>query len=205
MARGDPLGKPAPDPRDTNRAALDVQPRRSEPRARQGHRRSAAAGIAQQSDFGAAGGRRFKETETAAVSRYTTRAVLADEARVMRDAAAMAGDTRHGLTAAEGEAALDRHPQVTGERRDVFWELTDAKGVAVLAGEAGTGKSTTLAAVRDAYEAAGYQVIGHELDQPGGAKPKAGRLPRRDDGRRRALSPRSQFHPLGQPHSADRR
>ena len=102
----------------------------------------------------------LKETETAAVSRYTTRAVLADEARVMRDAAAMAGDTRHGLTAAEGEAALDRHPQVTGERRDAFWELTDAKGVAVLTGEAGTGKSTTLAAVRDAYEAAGYQVIG---------------------------------------------
>ena len=44
--------------------------------------------------------------------------------------------------------------------RAAFWELTDAKGVAVLAGEAGTGKSTTLAAVRDAYEVAGYRVIG---------------------------------------------
>ena len=102
----------------------------------------------------------LKETETAAVSRYTTRAVLADEARVIRDAATMAGDTRHGLTAAEGEAALERHPQVTGERRAAFWELTASKGVAVLAGEAGTGKSTTLAAVRDAFEAAGYRVIG---------------------------------------------
>ena len=102
----------------------------------------------------------LNETETAPVSRYTTRAVLADEARVMRDASALAGDTRHGLTAAQGEAALDRHPQVTGERRAAFWELTDAKGLAVLAGEAGTGKSTTLAAVRDAYEAAGYRVIG---------------------------------------------
>jgi Ti-type conjugative transfer relaxase TraA len=102
----------------------------------------------------------LREIETAPVSRYTTRAVLADEARVMRDADAMAGDTRHGLTAAQGEAALDRHPQVSGERRAAFWELTDAKGVAVLAGEAGTGKSTTLAAVRDAYETAGYRVIG---------------------------------------------
>ena len=102
----------------------------------------------------------LRETETAPVSRYTTRAVLADEARVMRDASALAGDTRHGLSAAQREAALDRHPQVTAERRAAFRELTDAKGLAVLAGEAGTGKSTTLAAVRDAYETAGYRVIG---------------------------------------------
>ena len=102
----------------------------------------------------------LRETETAPVSRYTTRAVLDDEARVMRDASALAGDTRHGLSTAQGEAALDRHPQVAAERRAAFWELTDAKGLAVLAGEAGTGKSTTLAAVRDAYETAGYRVIG---------------------------------------------
>ena len=102
----------------------------------------------------------LKETETAPVSRYTTRAVLADEARVMRAADAMAGDTRHGLTAAQTDAALDRHKQVTGERRAAFWELTQANGLAVLAGEAGTGKSTILAAVRDAYEGAGYRVIG---------------------------------------------
>ena len=102
----------------------------------------------------------LKETETAPVSRYTTRAVLAAEARVMRDAAALAGKSRHGLPGAEREAALDRHKQVTGERRAAFRELTQAKGLAVLAGEAGTGKSTTLAAVRDAYEAAGYRVIG---------------------------------------------
>ena len=102
----------------------------------------------------------LKETETAPVSRYTTRAVIAAEARVMRDASALAGESRHGLTGAEREAALDRHKQVTGERRAAFRELTQAKGFAVLAGEAGTGKSTTLAAVRDAYESAGYRVIG---------------------------------------------
>ena len=39
-------------------------------------------------------------------------------------------------------------------------KATEAGGLAVIAGEAGTGKSTTLAAVRDAYEAAGYRVIG---------------------------------------------
>jgi hypothetical protein len=65
----------------------------------------------------------LREIESAPISRYTTRTVLADEARVMRDASAMAADTRHGLTATQGEAALDRHPQVTGERRAAFWEL----------------------------------------------------------------------------------
>jgi Ti-type conjugative transfer relaxase TraA len=102
----------------------------------------------------------LKETETAPVSRYTTRGVLAAEVRVMRDAEAMAGAGRHGLAAVACQAALHRHKQVTGERRAAFWELTQARGLAVLAGEAGTGKSTTLAAVRDAYESAGYRVIG---------------------------------------------
>jgi Ti-type conjugative transfer relaxase TraA len=102
----------------------------------------------------------LRETESAPVSRYTTKTVLADEARVIGDAASMAGGTRHELTAAREEAALGRHQQVTGERRDAFRELTDAKGLAILAGESGTGKSTTLAAVRDAYETAGYRVVG---------------------------------------------
>ena len=102
----------------------------------------------------------LKESETAPVSRYTTRAVLADEARIMRDAAVLADRTRYGLTTVAGEAVLDRHQQVTGERRAAFWRAIEPGGLAVIAGESGTGKSTTLAAVRDAYEAAGYRVIG---------------------------------------------
>jgi ATP-dependent exoDNAse (exonuclease V) alpha subunit len=49
---------------------------------------------------------------------------------------------------------------VTGDRRAAFWHATEAEGLTVIAGEAGTGKSTTLAAVRDAYQDAGYRVIG---------------------------------------------
>ena len=102
----------------------------------------------------------LKETEAAPVSRYTTRAVLTAEDRVIEDAAVLAGRTRYGLTTAQGEATLDQHPHVTGERRTAFWQMIEAQGSAIIAGEAGTGKSTTLAAVRDAYEAAGYRVIG---------------------------------------------
>jgi ATP-dependent exoDNAse (exonuclease V) alpha subunit len=55
---------------------------------------------------------------------------------------------------------LRHHPQVTGDRHAAFCRAVEADGFAVIAGEAGTGKSTTLAAVRDAYETSGYRVIG---------------------------------------------
>ncbi|MGE0279034.1 MAG: MobQ family relaxase [Rhizobiaceae bacterium] len=102
----------------------------------------------------------LKETAEAPVSRYTTKGVLQDEARILRDAGVLAAHRRHGISITEGEAILRQHPQVTGDRRAAFWRSVGADGFAVIAGEAGTGKSTTLAAVRDAYEAAGYRVIG---------------------------------------------
>jgi ATP-dependent exoDNAse (exonuclease V) alpha subunit len=102
----------------------------------------------------------LKETEAAPVSRYTTRAVRTAESRVLEDAGALAGQRRYGLTSAQGDAALDRHPQLRGEQRAVFWRATEAGGLTVIAGEASTGKTATLAAIRDGYETAGYGVIG---------------------------------------------
>ena len=102
----------------------------------------------------------LRESEAAPVSRYTTDAVLAAERQVMADARTLGDLARHGLSAAQLEAALARNPQVTGEREAAFRHVTEAGGLAVIAGKSGTGKSTTLAAVRDAYERAGYRVIG---------------------------------------------
>ena len=102
----------------------------------------------------------LKENSAALVSRYTTRAVLEAEDRVLQDAAALAGQTRFGLTSAQGDTVLDQHPHLRGEQRGAFWHATQAGGIAVIAGEAGTGKTATLTAIRDGYEAAGYRVIG---------------------------------------------
>jgi AAA domain len=102
----------------------------------------------------------LKESAGAPVSRYTTCTVLKVEDQVIGDAAALAGQTRHGLTMVQGQATLDRHAQLSGEQRAAFWHATQAGGLAVIAGESGAGKSTVLAAVRDSYEAAGYRVIG---------------------------------------------
>jgi hypothetical protein len=102
----------------------------------------------------------LKEKEAAPVSRYTTRAVLEAERRVLQDAKALAGQARFGLTSAQGDTTLDHHPHLRGEQRAAFWHATQAGGIAVIAGEAGTGKTATLASIHDGYEAAGYRVIG---------------------------------------------
>jgi Ti-type conjugative transfer relaxase TraA len=94
------------------------------------------------------------------VTRYTTRDVLAAERQVIKDAASLAGDTSHGLTARQKAEAIDRHPALSHEQRAALDHATNAEGLAIVAGEAGTGKSTTLAAIRDAYEDSGKRVIG---------------------------------------------
>jgi ATP-dependent exoDNAse (exonuclease V) alpha subunit len=49
---------------------------------------------------------------------------------------------------------------ITREQATAFRHATGAEGLAIIDGQAGTGKSFTLAAVREAYEATGHRVIG---------------------------------------------
>ncbi|MBX3027872.1 AAA family ATPase [bacterium] len=102
----------------------------------------------------------LRESASDPVTRYTTRAVLAAERDVLRDAAARAKDTRHGVTDAVREHTLDRHAHLDAEQRAAFGQATDAKALAIIAGAAGTGKTATLTAIRDAYEDTGCRVIG---------------------------------------------
>lgn len=102
----------------------------------------------------------LKENEAAPVSRYTTRQVLADEARVINDAAALGGRDRYGLAAKQCEALLAEHQNLKAEQRAAIRHATGGSGLAVIAGESATGKSAALAVIRDGYMAAGYRVIG---------------------------------------------
>ena len=102
----------------------------------------------------------LKETKESHVSRYTTRTVLAAEAKVMADAGALAKHTGFGLTAKQGNSVLARHPHFKDEQRAAVRHGIGAGGLAVIAGESATGKSSALAVIRDGYEAAGYRVIG---------------------------------------------
>src|SRR6185437_27648 len=57
----------------------------------------------------------LRDTADAAVTRYTTRAVLASERQVIKDAASLAGDTSHGLSDRRKAEAIDRHPILSQE------------------------------------------------------------------------------------------
>ncbi|MBV9825371.1 MAG: MobA/MobL family protein [Alphaproteobacteria bacterium] len=102
----------------------------------------------------------LKETLNGPVARYTTKTVLAGERRVIEDSDTLAAAKGFGLAEAQRRQLLARFPQLNAEQKEAFRHATDASGLAIIAGEAGTGKSTTLAAVRDAYQEAGYRVIG---------------------------------------------
>ena len=79
----------------------------------------------------------LKETEEGPVSRYTTRAVLQDEQRILDDAATLAARRRYGVSRADAMAVLQQHPNVTGDRRAAFCRAVEADGFAVIAGESG--------------------------------------------------------------------
>ena len=102
----------------------------------------------------------LRETADAPVTRYTTRDVLAAERQVMRDAKALYESSLHQVTGIDQHDTLSQHAHLDPEQRRAFYHLTRGDGLSIMAGEAGTGKSATLAAVRDAYEAAGCRVIG---------------------------------------------
>jgi Ti-type conjugative transfer relaxase TraA len=105
---------------------------------------------------------RLSEAPDLPPSRYTTRVVLEAEHRVFRAAASLAVVGEHDI--GDGaRRAIHRHSRfdtLTAEQVTAFGHATGKGGLALIDGKAGTGKSFTLAAIRQAYEACGRQVVG---------------------------------------------
>lgn len=95
-------------------------------------------------------------------TRYSTRTVIEAEQHVLRAAAALERDTSHGVDrgTADRVGSREKFAGMTDEQRRAYHHVIGAEGIALIDGQAGTGKSYTLAAVREAYEASGRNVIG---------------------------------------------
>ena len=94
-------------------------------------------------------------------TRYTTHAVLAAEEQVLLAAESLAAASTHAIADRQRAAVIaGRYTSMTGEQRTAYMRATEAGGLALIDGQAGTGKSFTIAAVREAYEASGRRVIG---------------------------------------------
>ena len=95
-------------------------------------------------------------------NRYTTRTVLGSEEQVLQAADRLTRDSRHSVTN-QVRALIMASQRFTSAREDqrrAFERATGPEGLSLIDGQAGTGKSYTMAAVRDVYEGSGRTVIG---------------------------------------------
>ena len=91
--------------------------------------------------------------------RYTTKAVRAQERAALADAEVVANVRSRGLSAQAIDAAVASRSMRQDQRR-AFDHAVAAGGLKIIEGRAGTGKSYSLAAIRDAHAADGRRVIG---------------------------------------------
>ncbi|MFA6117407.1 MAG: Ti-type conjugative transfer relaxase TraA [Sphingomonas sp.] len=99
--------------------------------------------------------------------RFTNRAMIETEQRLERATGAMANRDRHAVAERYRDTALARAAArgmiLSAEQRSAYEHVTDAKGLGVVIGYAGTGKSAMLGVAREAWEGAGYSVRGIAL------------------------------------------
>ncbi|MGX5851031.1 Ti-type conjugative transfer relaxase TraA [Mesorhizobium sp. PL10] len=99
--------------------------------------------------------------------RFTTRQMIETEQRLHHAAERMAGQERHAVSDRNREAGLANAKQrgivLSAEQTDALDHITDGRGLGVVVGFAGTGKSAMLGVARQAWAAAGYEVRGAAL------------------------------------------
>ncbi len=94
--------------------------------------------------------------------RFTTREMLGLERGLLADAEALAGREGHGVAAHRQRSVLSQH-RLSDEQRQAFEHVTGPGDLKALVGVAGSGKSTALSAMREAWEAEGLAVKGAAL------------------------------------------
>ncbi|MEW6575028.1 Ti-type conjugative transfer relaxase TraA [Sphingorhabdus sp.] len=99
--------------------------------------------------------------------RFTSRQMIETEQRLGRATELLAERERHRVEDHGREGALARAAErglvLSGEQRAAFEHVTDGRGLSVVVGYAGTGKSAMLGVAREAWESAGYTVRGAAL------------------------------------------
>lgn len=99
--------------------------------------------------------------------RFTSREMIETEARLERATVRLEASRRHGMDERHRKLALVRAEMrglaLSSEQRSAFEHATGAKGLGVVIGYAGSGKSAMLGVAREGWESAGYNVRGVAL------------------------------------------
>jgi Ti-type conjugative transfer relaxase TraA len=99
--------------------------------------------------------------------RFTSRQMIETEQRLQHASEMLAEHSHHAVNEHSQDTALERAKTrglvLSGEQRAAFEHVTGERGLSVVVGYAGTGKSAMLGVARDAWETAGYTVRGAAL------------------------------------------
>jgi Ti-type conjugative transfer relaxase TraA len=102
-------------------------------------------------------------TGVRAPAKYTTRELIRLEAEMANRSIWLSQRSTHGVRQPVLEATFARHERLSDEQRTAIEHVAGNERIAAVIGRAGAGKTTMMKAAREAWEAAGYRVVGGAL------------------------------------------
>ncbi len=96
-------------------------------------------------------------------ARYTTREMIRLEAEMANRSIWLSQRSSHGVRQKIIGAVFERHERLTDEQKTAIEHVAGPERIAAVIGRAGAGKTTMMKAAREAWEAAGYRVVGAAL------------------------------------------
>lgn len=96
-------------------------------------------------------------------AKYTTRDMIRLEAEMANRAIWLSQRSSHGVPETVLAATFARHDRLSEEQRTAIEHVSGSERIAAVIGRAGAGKTTMMKAAREAWEAAGYRVVGGAL------------------------------------------
>ncbi|NSZ66488.1 Ti-type conjugative transfer relaxase TraA (plasmid) [Agrobacterium tumefaciens] len=95
--------------------------------------------------------------------RYATRAMIRLEATMARQAMWLSNREGRGVLHSALDATFRRHQRLSDEQKAAIERVAGPARIAAVVGRAGAGKTTMMKAAREAWELAGYRVVGGAL------------------------------------------
>lgn len=97
------------------------------------------------------------------LARYTTREMIRLESEMARRSLWLSARETHGVSKTVLEATFARHARLSEEQRSAIEHVASSALISAVVGRAGAGKTTMMKAAREAWELAGYRVVGGAL------------------------------------------
>lgn len=98
-----------------------------------------------------------------APEKYTTRELIRLEAAMANQAIWLSQRSSHSVRQQVLDATFARHKRLSDEQKAAIEHVAGGERIAAVIGRAGAGKTTMMKAAREAWEAAGYRVVGGAL------------------------------------------